>query len=113
MPSIAMDPEVGVSSPAIVRSNVVLPAPVGPRTTRSSSLPTSRSTPASAGALPKVFLTPRTVRNESDMLVTPVFPRALIEDVERRGVEREAQRVADRVARLRTHDDAPHRRLHV
>ena len=45
---ICTRPAVGVSRPATVRINVVLPHPDGPSTTRNSPDSTSRSTPATA-----------------------------------------------------------------
>src|SRR5689334_92104 len=113
-PSKRTTPDVGSSSPAIVRRSVVLPAPVGPSTTRSSSLATSRSMPPSAVVLPKRFVSDRSERNGSSMaLVSVVAPRASIEEVKRREIEREAQRRADRVAFVRAHDDAAVRRADV
>src|SRR5262245_38148484 len=48
MPSIRIRPEVGVSRPAISRSNVDLPHPDGPTTVRTSLCPISRDTSSSA-----------------------------------------------------------------
>ena len=42
-PSISTRPEVGVSSPATIRSNVLLPQPDGPRIVMKSLCATARS----------------------------------------------------------------------
>ena len=48
LPSIVIEPEVGCSKPAIMRSVVVLPQPLGPRNDTNSPLSTSRSKPSTA-----------------------------------------------------------------
>src|SRR5882724_1946822 len=108
-----MVPDVGVSRPAIVRRSVVLPAPVGPSTTRSSSLATVRSIPESASVAPKRLVIPESARNESGMVVPPVFPGCAVEDVNGRGVERQRDRGTDRMAGLRADDDPSRRRADV
>jgi hypothetical protein len=49
-PSISTWPPLGASSPAIRRSVVVLPQPLGPRIVVSVPLGTTRSTPFTASA---------------------------------------------------------------
>src|SRR5437868_1515404 len=51
-PSITTEPEVCTSSPAMMRSSVVLPQPEGPRKHTSSPRFTSRLTPLSATKAP-------------------------------------------------------------
>src|SRR5262245_47504980 len=51
-PSIASEPAVGVSSPAIRRSSVVLPQPEGPRSAKNSPAPISRLTLLTAAIPP-------------------------------------------------------------
>src|ERR671918_1946702 len=62
LPPISTSPAVASSSPAIVRSSVVLPQPEGPSRTRYSPSPVPRSTPSTAATSPwrKCFLSPRT-----------------------------------------------------
>src|SRR5882757_7245392 len=108
-----MEPAVGSSRPAMVRRSVVLPAPVGPRTTSSSSCPRSRSMPSSAFVDPNFLTTPRSVKNASGMFVAAVMAGSLVEDVQRIEVQREANGRTDRVARLGPHHDAAERRLDV
>src|SRR3546814_133417 len=47
-PSRTMRPSVGISNPASMRSNVVLPQPEGPRRAKNSLLAMSRLTPSTA-----------------------------------------------------------------
>src|SRR3954462_12482445 len=56
-----MSPEVGASSPAIMRSRVVLPEPDGPRNTRNSPSSVTRSTSFTAPSVPclKTLVTAR------------------------------------------------------
>src|SRR6266496_926587 len=60
-PPIQISPEVGSSSPAIIRRSVVLPDPEGPRRTRNSPSRLSRSTPTTAPTWPwrKTFVSAR------------------------------------------------------
>src|SRR5260221_5394649 len=51
-PPIRISPEVGSSSPAIIRRRVVLPEPEGPRRTRNSPSLLSRSTSTTAPGSP-------------------------------------------------------------
>src|SRR5262249_11657053 len=60
-PPISIVPEVGLSRPAINRSSVVLPQPLGPTNEMNSLLPTSSDTSVSALTLSKVFVTFRTL----------------------------------------------------
>src|SRR3990170_2360866 len=68
-PSIAIVPEAGASSPATVRRRVVLPAPLGPRTTRYSPSRIERSTRSRAVFRPNRVVTPR--RTTSATLLPP------------------------------------------
>src|SRR5881396_377041 len=56
-------PDVGSSSPEMVRSSVDLPQPDGPTNTTNSPSPTSRSTFLMTGTVPKLLLTPRSCRS--------------------------------------------------
>src|SRR5947207_1879673 len=49
-PPIRISPEVGSSSPAIIRKRVVLPEPDGPSSTRNSPSRLSRFTPTTASS---------------------------------------------------------------
>src|SRR2546427_1642813 len=65
-PPMSISPDVGRSSPAIIRSSVVFPEPEEPSRTRNSPSPIERSTPSTAWRSPKCFLrfwisTPATV----------------------------------------------------
>src|SRR2546426_6204578 len=51
-----ISPDVGRSSPAIMRSSVVFPEPEEPSRTRNSPSPIDRSTPSTAWRSPKCFL---------------------------------------------------------
>jgi hypothetical protein len=53
-----MRPSVALSSPAMMRSSVVLPEPLGPSRITISPLAMSRSTASSAVASPNRLLTP-------------------------------------------------------
>ena len=53
-PSKDTRPEVGGSSPAMSLKNVLLPAPLGPITDRSSPVRTSKSTALTARSRPKL-----------------------------------------------------------
>src|SRR5712671_2797011 len=59
-PLTTMRPDVGFSSPAIMRMVVVLPAPFGPRKPWISPLDTSRLTPSTAVNDPYFFTRPST-----------------------------------------------------
>ena len=52
-PRMRISPEVGVSSPASMRSSVVLPEPDGPTMVKNSPSATSRSMPSTAVNVPK------------------------------------------------------------
>ena len=54
-PACSMRPAVGVSSPAMIRSRVVLPQPDGPRKQTNSPLPVSRSIAFSAVKAPNAL----------------------------------------------------------
>src|SRR6185503_19466938 len=58
---IRISPEVGTSSPAIMRSRVVFPEPEGPRKTRNSPSSVTRSTSFTAPSVPalKTLVTAR------------------------------------------------------
>src|SRR6185436_10893370 len=58
MPCTFSDPEVGWISVAIVRMNVVFPAPFGPRMASTCPDGTARSSPASASTSPKCLVRP-------------------------------------------------------
>src|SRR5438552_18477344 len=60
-PAISIVPDVGRSRPAINRSNVVLPQPLGPTNEMNSPFPTSSDTLRSAWTLPNDLLTLRTL----------------------------------------------------
>src|SRR5512132_349233 len=68
-PPIRTSPSLGASSPAMVRSRVVLPQPEGPRRTRYSPSSVARSTPSTAWTRPpsNCLTSPRT----STTTVTP------------------------------------------
>ena len=53
-----MVPLLGANSVVIVRSSVVLPAPLGPKMDRNEPLASSKDTPASACLTPNVRSTP-------------------------------------------------------
>src|SRR5216684_1239506 len=53
-PPIRISPDVGSSSPAIIRRSVVLPEPEGPRRTRNSPSRLSRSTLTTAPTFPRL-----------------------------------------------------------
>src|SRR5215475_2139121 len=58
-PPMRISPLVGGSSPAIMRSSVVLPQPDGPRRTRNSPSRVTRSTPSTARTSPNTLRTAR------------------------------------------------------
>src|SRR5437764_4591338 len=60
-PPMTTEPDVGVSRPAIMRSNVVLPQRDGPSSTRNSPSSVAKSTPSTARTSPsKVLVSERT-----------------------------------------------------
>src|SRR5215217_323571 len=61
-PSIAISPEVMSSSPAIMRSRVLLPQPEGPTKTMNSRSAIARSTPCTTSTSPNDFFTLRRLR---------------------------------------------------
>src|SRR5258706_7623777 len=73
-PPMRISPDVGSSSPAIIRRSVVLPDPEGPRRTRNSPSRLSRSTLTTAPSCPlrKSFVSPLVstiaIRNRSRLL---------------------------------------------
>src|SRR2546421_5824812 len=73
-PPMRIFPAVGASSPAIIRSSVVLPQPDGPRRTRNSPSWVARSTPSTARTSPKCLLTARvsTVARSNQPLLLPL-----------------------------------------
>src|SRR5579862_6869819 len=58
-PPITISPSSGCSKPAIIRSDVVLPQPDGPRSDRNSPLRTFRLTPFTAVSEPNRLVTAR------------------------------------------------------
>src|SRR5687768_10800866 len=69
-PSSRMSAASGTSSPAMMRSNVVLPQPDGPRKQMNSPLATSRPTSSTARTPANDFETPRSDRYTSNPLRT-------------------------------------------
>src|SRR5262245_41746411 len=55
-PSMRIWPEVGISKPAMMRSNVVLPHPDGPSRTKNSPSRTAREMPSTAVTGPNRFV---------------------------------------------------------
>ena len=74
IPLIRTWPLSGRSSPVIIDSDVVLPAPFGPTSPASEPVATSRSTPATASFAPNFFRSPRTTIAAPSVLGT-VGPR--------------------------------------
>src|SRR5512134_2835282 len=70
-PFTRISPELGSSSPSIMRNRVLLPAPLWPMTPNSSPLRTSRSTRSTASTSPKRFVTRRASMTP---LANPVAP---------------------------------------
>src|SRR6516225_11639618 len=58
LPLSRMRPSSGVSKPASMRSNVVLPQPLGPRSAKNSPAGISSETPSTARTPPNFFTTP-------------------------------------------------------
>ena len=56
-PPIRISPSVTSSSPAIMRSSVLLPQPDGPTSTTNSPFSIARSTPCSTETMPKFLRT--------------------------------------------------------
>src|SRR3989475_8365864 len=91
-PPMSISPDVGRSSPAIIRSSVVFPEPEDPSRTRNSPSRIERSTPSTAWRSPKCFLrfrisTPATVGALAPGL--PPLGRGvrLLRQVHRRGID--------------------------
>src|SRR5437899_2261798 len=91
-PPMGISPDVGRSSPAIIRSSVVLPEPEEPSRTRNSPSRIERSTPSTAWSSAKCFLR---FRISTPATVGPLPPRLagvgrrirLLRQVHRRGVD--------------------------
>src|SRR3989449_4215886 len=91
-PPMWISPDVGRSSPAIIRSSVVLPEPEEPSRTRNSPSRIERSTPSTAWSSAKCFLR---FRISTPATVGPLPPRLagvgrrirLLRQVHRRGVD--------------------------
>src|SRR3989449_8216342 len=89
-PPMWISPDVGRSSPAIIRSSVVLPEPEEPSRTRNSPSRIERSTPSTAWSSAKCFLR---FRISTPATVGPLPPRLagvgrrirLLRQVHRRG----------------------------
>src|SRR3989454_576914 len=89
-PPMSISPDVGRSSPAIIRSSVVLPEPEEPSRTRNSPSRIERSTPSTAWSSAKCFLR---FRISTPATVGPLPPRLagvgrrirLLRQVHRRG----------------------------
>src|SRR2546427_1178998 len=89
-PPMRISPDVGRSSPAIIRSSVVLPEPEEPSRTRNSPSRIERSTPSTAWSSAKCFLR---FRISTPATVGPLPPRLagvgrrirLLRQVHRRG----------------------------
>src|SRR2546428_481108 len=64
-PPMSISPDVGRSSPAIIRSSVVFPEPEEPSSTRNSPSRIERSTPSTAWRSPKCFLSRARLRRSS------------------------------------------------
>src|SRR6478609_714601 len=62
LPASVIEPEVGVSRPATIRSVVVLPQPDGPSSAKNEPRGMSRSRSRTAVNAPKDFVTPRSRR---------------------------------------------------
>src|SRR6476646_3949548 len=94
-------PAAGCSSPAIRRSVVVLPAPVGPRSTKNSPSLMVRSIAATAAIAPKRLLSPETaISAMAGALLQGGADGSAGHAVEDRGALG-AEREADHVAGLR------------
>ena len=76
-PSIRIAPAVGISKPAIIRSVVVLPQPLGPRNETNSPCSTARSKSSTATVLAERFLTPRRSRGTPSSLSSLLSPDEL------------------------------------
>src|SRR5207248_11098580 len=74
--SMAIVPEVGFSTPAMMLKSVLLPQPLGPITETNSPAATTRSVDASASRrcppVRKVFETPCTINLGESMLYSPI-----------------------------------------
>src|SRR5436305_6562648 len=98
-------PASGTSRPAMTRSSVDLPLPLGPSSAVSDPLATSIETPSSATKSPKRFVTLRA------SIATPVLPRSKDRhrDERQHGERREQHRGRIRIRLL----EVLVRRLHV
>src|SRR5438309_5145810 len=100
-----ISPEVGRSSPAIMRSSVVFPEPEEPSRTRNSPSRIDRSTPSTAWRSPKCFLRLRISMPATVAALTPGLPPVGSRIRRFRQVDR---RRVDEVVRARRH----HHRLY-
>src|SRR5437879_6014022 len=82
-PPIATLPSSGASSPAMRRKVVVLPAPVGPSSTRNSPSPTASVSRLTASTLPKPLLMPERMTSAMEL------------SIEERGAHRAARRLVE------------------
>src|SRR5258706_2813484 len=74
-PPCQIEPALCASSPAMMRSSVVLPHPDGPRKQTNSPCATSRRMSRSAVKAPKSLRIPSSRRKGSAPCFTPLFPR--------------------------------------
>src|SRR3954449_481630 len=115
-PARVIAPEVGVSSPATMRSVVVLPQPDGPSSAKKDPRGTSRSSSLTAVKPPNVFVTSRSrrpsyvvapcaaVSASATCDIGPVsFVLDLLPVVERHEVERHRERLVVREDQLVVH----------
>src|SRR3989442_10490630 len=89
---MCISPDVGRSSPAIMRSSVVFPEPEEPSRTRNSPSRIDRSTPSTAWRSPKCFLSLRISIPATVGALTPGLPPVgrgvrRLRQVDRRGVD--------------------------
>src|SRR3954452_6283774 len=101
VPSSTIRPASGVSRPAIIRSVVVLPQPLGPSSEKNSPSPISSDRSSTAAALPNRLLTSTSAiaaTGESMLLrllkAVPVGRRLAVPLVARRVQARDRRRVA-------------------
>ena len=101
-PSSVTAPASSGCSPAIARSSVDLPPPLGPRTATVSPSSTARSTPASASWPPSTTLAPATCSAGAIRAPAPAVRRTLGEQGGARSDRREddGQRRSDTLVRL-------------
>src|SRR4026209_1048590 len=74
-PPCQIEPALCASSPAMIRSSVVLPHPDGPRKQRNSPCATSSRMSRSAVKAPKSLRIPSSRRKGPAPGITPLFPR--------------------------------------